>query len=163
MSYWFEEYSGGESEAAAYQAANPAPQDTPEITPEMYTLGAYEGQYGIDTTYGEILTTSGTANSPPLESTPPQSSGNTSFSGVQNLMGSIGGVLRSFTGLVRDAGTAVGTVQRTVNEAPATYERARSNAESGNKLGQWWQYSSTTDKLTVGIGLAGLYFLLRKG
>lgn len=149
--------SAGESEAAAYQSVYPAPQDEPIIDAAAVRSAQYEGAYGIDTTSSEILQ-NGTRNSPALVSDRMQSSGaaDSPFSGITRLLGSIGTA-------ARDIGTAVGTVQRSVSGAPADYDRARLAAKNDNKLSQWWQYASTTDKITVGIGVLGLFFLLKKG
>jgi hypothetical protein len=161
MAAFFDEWdngdgSAGEAEAASYIAANPAFQDTPTITDEMWQRGVFEG-----TNYTESeIALEGIANSPALVSDNMQSSAGSPFATANSLMGAIGSFANNVTLLARNVGTAVGTVKRTVATAETEYKIAERNAESGNKLQQWMQYSSTQDKLTVGIGIAGLLFLL---
>jgi type II secretory pathway component PulM len=50
----------------------------------------------------------------------------------------------------------VGTVERDFNQAGENFQRARNNAKEGNKLAVWWDYAPTTEKVMVGIGIAGL-------
>lgn len=71
------------------------------------------------------------------------------FTGLSKLLGSIGST-------ARDLGTAVGTVKRDVKRAGAEYRKAEDAAENGNKLQQWWKYSSDTDKLVVGLAFVGV-------
>ena len=104
----------------------------------------------------------GTQNSLPVISDSRQSSLDTPFSGLKNLMGSVGSVVKDITGTARNLGTAVGSIQRDLTGAPNEFERSRKAAESG-KLGTWLNRASTTDKLTVGIGIVGIILLLRKG
>lgn len=118
---------------------------------------------GVERNFGQLdnaqseTTLNGTQNTPPLVSTTMQTDtpGNSPFTGIQKLLGSIGPIARDF-------GTAVGTIKRQINGAPIEYQKAENAAATGDKASQWWQYSSTTDKLTVGIGLAGLFLLLRR-
>ena len=95
----------------------------------------------------------GDSQTMPTQSDSPQVAG-PSWSGIHNLLGAIGTT-------ARDLGTAVGSVKNAANTAKGQYNTAQQNAASGNKLGQWWQYSSTTDKIMVGIGVAGLVLVLR--
>jgi len=100
----------------------------------------------------EVLIT-GDTNTAPVVSDTPQSSGIT-WSGLHNLLGSIGTT-------ARDVGSVIGSTQYAVNQAKGQYNTARTNAASNNKLGQWWQYSSTNDKIMVAIGIAGLFLVVR--
>jgi Sec-independent protein translocase protein TatA len=160
MAYFIEWDNGdgsiGELEAQSYIAANPAFQDTPVITQEMYDLAVYEG-----TNYTESeIALEGIANSPAVISDNRQTTNGSAFNTANSLMGAVVGFANNVTMLARNAGTAVGTVKRTITTAEQEYKTAERNAETGNKLQQWVQYSSTQDKLTVVIGLAGLAFLL---
>ncbi len=56
----------------------------------------------------------------------------------------------------RDLGTAIGTIKRQIGTADDEFKTARDNAASGNKLGTWWQYASTTDKIMVGLAALGV-------
>jgi len=161
MAAFFDEWdngdgSAGESEAANYIAANPAYQDIPVFTDEMYNAAVFEG---TNYTASEIAL-EGIANSPAVVSTDMQSSAGSIFNTANGLMGAIGNIANNVTLLARNVGTAVGTVKRTASQAETEYRVAEANAASGNKLQQWMQYSSTTDKLTVGIGVVGLLWLL---
>ncbi len=75
---------------------------------------------------------------------------------LQQLLGS-GGIVQT----ARDLGTAVGTIQQQINAAGPAYTQARTNAATGNKLGTWWQYASTTDKLMVGLAVIGIIVALK--
>ena len=90
----------------------------------------------------------------PVMSTPGQS-GNPS---LMQILGSLGTY-------ARDIGTAVGSVKRDINGVGRAYNTAYNQAANPtpqNKLSQWWAYSSMTDKLTVGIGIAGRYYIAKK-
>lgn len=95
----------------------------------------------------------------PTITDPGQRASGGAFTGLANLLGSIGTT-------ARNVGTAVGSVQRDVRLAPQQYEAARQQAASGNRVGQWWNYSTGADKMTILIGLAGLglvvYYNTRK-
>ena len=74
-------------------------------------------------------------------------------------------ILGSLGTYARDVGTAVGSVRRDITGAGRAYNTAYNQAANPtpqNKLAQWWAYSSMTDKLTVGIGIAGLYYIAKK-
>ena len=64
--------------------------------------------------------------------------------------------LGSSSTTARDLGTAVGTAQRQLSMIGPSFRAGQANAASGNSLGTWWQYASTTDKLIVGLGIAAL-------
>ena len=107
-----------------------------------------------DPTYGSDVLVLGDSNTPPVYSDTPQTSIGSVFGGLHNILGAIGTT-------ARDVGSAVGSVRRSVREAKGQYSTAEKNAESSNKVGQWWQYSSTTDKLMIGIGVLGLVLVLK--
>ena len=100
----------------------------------------------------ETLVT-GSDNTAPVISDTPQSGGFT-WGGLHNILGAIGQT-------ARDVGTTVGSIKRAGRDIEGNYKTAEANAASGNKLGQWWQYSSTTDKVMIGIGIAGLYLVIK--
>lgn len=74
---------------------------------------------------------------------------------LKDLLGSIGTTAKNL-------GTAVGTIRKDVKDAKGNYTKAQAAAYSGNSLGTWWQYASTTDKLMVGLGVAGILVVLLK-
>ena len=63
----------------------------------------------------------------------------------------------------KDVGTAVGTFQRRVDEAKHGYANSLHAAQTGNSLGSWWQYASTTDKLVVGLAVVTIIIMLDRG
>lgn len=90
----------------------------------------------------------GTPNDPPVISDLPQSNGDW-WSGIKNVLGSVGTI-------ARDVGTAVGNAERARTAASQQYQTARTNARNDNKIMQWWQYSSTQDKVMAGLALVGV-------
>ena len=111
----------------------------------------------VDVTYsGDLPTLQGDGNSFPVQSdTTPQSNNS-----VLQILGSIGTTAKSL-------GTAVGKAQHDIASARTDFQTARVAQVNGNSLSTWWQMASTTDKLTVGIGAAGLmlavYLVVKKG
>ncbi len=90
----------------------------------------------------------GDGNSPPIQT---DTTYQTSPSVLQ-LLGSIGTT-------ARDVGTAAGTIKRDFEQAGTNYKTAYNAAAQGNSLQQWWLYASTTDKIMVGLGIAGIVAL----
>lgn len=114
--------------------------------------------------FGSEVIVQGGENTAPVVSDVPQSANQNpqfSWAGLHNILGSIGSAARDVGKTARDLGTSVGSVKKAVKDAEGQYSTAEHNAESGNKLGQWWQYSSTTDKIMIGIGIAGLYLVVK--
>lgn len=70
-------------------------------------------------------------------------------------------ILGSAPTVARDVGTAIGDTQRQLGSLGKIFSGARSNAASGNGLGTWWAYASTTDKLMVGLAVVGIVVALR--
>jgi hypothetical protein len=105
------------------------------------------------TDYGvaDLPVLQGDGNSPPLVSDTTMQRD----SSLLQILGSIGST-------ARDLGTAVGTVKRDFEGAKDAYGQAYRNASTGNSLGTWWQYASTTDKLMVGLAVAGILVVLLK-
>lgn len=90
----------------------------------------------------------GNGSSPPIQS-------DTDFS---NAAPTILQKLGSFdlTGVARDLGAAVGNVERQLSTVDDEFKMARTNVATGNSLGTWWQYATTTDKIMVGLAAAGV-------
>lgn len=129
---YFDEFDGYEVDSSGNIGADISGISAPENVTDINAVG------GVVPT----MSTTGQSGSPSL----------------QQILGSLGG-------MARDLGTAVGTVGRDIRGIGPAYRGAYNNATNPspqNRLSQWWTYSSTTDKLTVGIGLAGLYFLVKK-
>ena len=97
-----------------------------------------------------ILT--GAPNDLPVISSNQQTSVDSPFTTFRQLLGSIGSVAQS----ARDVGTAVGTVQRDIDNAGKTYNNARVNARTGNSAAQWWNYSNPTDKMMIVLAALGV-------
>jgi len=76
-------------------------------------------------------------------------------SSLLDLLGSIGST-------ARDLGTAAGKIVKDVKGAKTEFQTGYDNAKAGNSLGTWWQYASITDKLMVGLGVAGIAVVLLK-
>jgi hypothetical protein len=103
--------------------------------------------------YASDVLVSGSVNQPPVISDQPESSTNSPFGGITQLLGSIGTT-------ARDLGTAVGTAKASIKGAGAAYRTAEHNAATGNSVGQWWQYSTTMDKVMVGLAVAVVAVIL---
>jgi len=98
----------------------------------------------------DVLVTGGNdPNAVPVVSSSPQTSQGSPFDSIVSILGSVGRT-------ARDIGTAVGTARRDIATARKEYSVAEANARQGNALGQWWQYSTTQDKLVIGLALAGV-------
>lgn len=116
--------------------------DISTVEPD-YTLG---GGVFSNASYGDF----------PILSMEPQTASQTGWDSIRNIMGAVGSVGQT----ARDIGTAVGTIERDIKGASQEYQTARNNAKSGNKLGQWWDYAPTTDKVMVGLAAAGLVLVV---
>jgi hypothetical protein len=134
----------GESEAAAYQAVNPAGQDEPTITPGMMGAAVIDG--AGDNTPGNPV--SGDANALPILSDTPQSSINTVFRRAQDFMGAIGTAVRGF-------GASAGALQQSVTDAGKTMAVAKTKPRGS--LSVWWANSTGSEKLVAVAAVAALY------
>lgn len=118
---------------------------------DIFAMDGYDDGSGVDTigVPDDFGILQGDGNSPPVQTdnTPQRSSS------ILDILGSIGST-------ARDLGTAVGKIEHDVKAAGPAYQEARNNAKTGNSLGTWWQYASTTDKMMVGIGIAGLLLVV---
>lgn len=106
-------------------------------------------------TNSDDLLTGGNGGPPAIGETPQQ---NTQFS-MKDFLGSLGSAAKSVSTAARDIGTAVGTVQGTAKQAEIDYKNAKVEAASptiSSKLRQWWNFSSTNDKIIAGLGVAGV-------
>ncbi len=104
-----------------------------------------------DVLYSDDILTGAGFNDPALVAMAPQSPSDAGWS-FQSIMDAIGNLGQT----ARDIGTVVGTAERDIKSVSGEYQTARNNAKTGNRLGQWWDYAPTTEKVMVGIGLAGL-------
>ena len=98
----------------------------------------------------------GNSGSPPAIGETPQQ--NTQFT-VKDFLGSIGSAAKSVATAARDIGTAVGTVQGAAKQAEIDYKNAKVEAASptiASKIRQWWNFSSTNDKIIAGLGAAAV-------
>lgn len=102
------------------------------------------------------------SNTYPVISDDLQSSSNTSFSGVQNLLGSVGSVVTNLPKIGTSLGTVVGTAKHDVNQGIANYNNAQSAASKGNNLSTWWQFASTTDKIMIGLAVIAIVIAVRE-
>jgi hypothetical protein len=105
--------------------------------------------------YNSDVLVRGSANSLPTVSDMPETSQASPFSGLTKLLGSIGTT-------ARDLGTAVGTARRDIAGAGQQYRTAQANAYKGNSAGQWWQYSTTMDKVMVGLAVLVVVVVIAK-
>lgn len=103
--------------------------------------------------YGSPTSVTGGANNLPTVSDEPQGGW---YNDTLFLLGSVGRT-------ARDLGTAVGTARRDIDAAvaavegaPAQYQTAQRNAHTGNRLGQWFQYATPTDKVMALLAIAGI-------
>jgi hypothetical protein len=98
----------------------------------------------------------GDANSPPVISDTPEANGTGGQPfNLKDFLGSLGTT-------ARDVGTAVGTVQRAIKQAPAQYKAGQQAAVQNKPIMQWWQYATTQDKLMVGLAVLGIVVVLVK-
>lgn len=95
----------------------------------------------------------GSADQLPTQSDQPAGGAYNSF---LDLMGSIGTT-------ARDVGTAVGTVRADLRAAEdqargavVQYRTAQHNANTGNRVGQFWQYATPVEKVMVGLAIIGV-------
>src|SRR5262245_54619052 len=103
--------------------------------------------------YDSDVLITGSPNQPPVISDTPETSVSSVLSSVKGILGSIGTT-------ARDIGTAVGTARRDISLAGQQYRTAQQQAYSGNSLGQWWNYSTTQDKLVIGLAVVGILVVL---
>lgn len=124
-------------------------------------LDEFDDYYGSGDPYNEdavvmpqsdVMITGSPATYNVVSDTPESSIGSV-FSSALSILGSIGKT-------ARDVGTAVGTVRRDLKAAEGEYRVAQTNAYQGNALGQWWQYSTTQDKMMIGLAVAGIAVVL---
>lgn len=137
-----------------YDAYYTMPPEAPQVNDEV---GSTYG-FGADYSFGHApVALYGTTNQLPLVSSVLQSSstGDSPFKVATNLLGAI-------RGTVRDVGTVVGTVQRDLSGVDKIYNTAMSNARDGNKIGQFWQYSTGMEKIMLGLGVVAVLLVLAK-
>lgn len=91
----------------------------------------------------------------PTQSTDMQNSNDSAYGGFLNKLGSIGTI-------ATQAGTAIGTAQRQISQAQGNYNAAKANASSGNSIGTFWLYASSTDKIMIVLAAAAILITLRK-
>lgn len=102
-----------------------------------------------------VLLSGGNGAPPAIGETPQE---NQSF-GLKDFLGSIGSSVKMITTSARDIGTAVGTVQGAANQAKIDFNNAKAQAASptvSSKIKQWWNFSTTNDKIIAGLGAACL-------
>lgn len=129
----------------------------------MFDVFTFGDPTDSDATFG-----GGDVNFSPQDATILQGNGNslpvqtdTDYQGVSSVLQKLGSI--DYVKTARDLGTAVGTVRNTAAQIGPAFSNAQAQAASGNSLGTWWQYASTTDKLVVGLAAATLVFMLAKG
>jgi len=116
-----------------------------------------EGSYSDDIqSFDDLPILQGDGNSPPVQSdTMPQ--------GGRSILDTLGGMVGNISQYARDLGTAVGQVQRDVKGADDAFKGARDAQLHGSNLSTWWQYTSTTDKVMIGLAALGVGLVLWKG
>lgn len=91
----------------------------------------------------------------PTQSTDMQNSNDSAYGGFLNKLGSIGTI-------ATQAGTAIGTAQRQISQAQGNYNAAKANASSGNSIGTFWLYASSTDKIMIVLAATAILITLGK-
>lgn len=89
----------------------------------------------------------------PVISDTAESSKSSPFSGLGNILGSIGTTASNL-------GTAVGTAQRDIKNAQSNYSTAKNAAASGNSIGTFWLYATPTEKAMIILAAAGIAVVL---
>lgn len=92
----------------------------------------------------------------PTQSDTAQYNSDGPFTGIGNLLGSIGTTAKNL-------GTTVGTAQRTIADAKTNYNTAKNAAASGNSIGTFWLYATATEKMMIILAAAGIAVVLMKG
>ena len=90
----------------------------------------------------------------PLMSDTPETSVDSAFGGIKQLLGSIGTT-------ARDLGTAVGSARAAVRNAGPQFDAAKNAAERPvplNRARQWFMFASDTDKIMVALAIVGIAF-----
>ena len=91
----------------------------------------------------------------PTQSTDMQNSNDSAYGGFLNKLGSIGTI-------ATQAGTVIGTAQRQISQAQGNYNAAKANASSGNSIGTFWLYASSTDKIMIVLAATAILITLGK-
>lgn len=134
---------------------SPAPfipvAETSLVGPSIYTPDYSEYSDNSKQYFSNDVNFVGNANNLPMISTPPQTAINSPYNAITDALGAI-------RGIARDAGTVVGDIRRTIDQAPKDYNRAAANAQSGNKMGQIFQYMTPAEKIMLAVAVIGLGF-----
>lgn len=97
-------------------------------------------------------------NTLPVVSAPQQTSIDSPWQGIGNVMGTIGSTYKT----ARDLGTAAGTIKRDFESIKPAFDTAYKNAATGNSAGTWWQYASPTDKAMIALAVIGIVIAIGK-
>lgn len=89
----------------------------------------------------------------PVQSDTAQYPNSGSYTGLGNLLGSIGTT-------AKNAGTLVGTVQKDIKDAGTNFNSAKTAAASGNSISTFWLYATPTEKMMIVLAAAGLVLVL---
>jgi hypothetical protein len=127
-------------------------------------IDGYSDDYSSDDSFNSdiLVEGDGSPNVYPTVSTSPSVPDDGGYSGtLQNILGSVGDVINNLPQTAKNLGTAVGSVKHTIDVSKTNYKHAETAAASGNNLGTWWQYASTTDKLMIGLAVVGIFVALK--
>lgn len=111
----------------------------------------YEADGSSSNTTNTDVIDYGTKTALPMVSTPLQGSG-----AAQAPFGSIKDLLGGLSTAARDAGSFVGTVQRSVAQAPKDFTAAQTAAQKNDKISQFFMYATPVEKMMAVVAVAGL-------
>lgn len=137
------------------------PSGPDPVYPDVY----YQQGDGGSATEAES-TIYGSSNTPPLVSDAPQVAGQSGdvLDDVTGMIKKLGQVGTQVIGMAREFGQAVGAIERGAESAQGAFEAGRADGRRVTAARTWWDTTPTTDKVMIGLAVAGLvYALTHKG
>lgn len=107
----------------------------------------------------------GSVNSFPTIGSAPQRAGQPGdvFDDVNGWIKKFGQLSTTITQTARAVGQTVGAIEGQTANVTRAYNAGRQDAGKGMAAKYWWDSTSTTDKLMLGVAVLGVVLVLRKG
>lgn len=137
------------------------PNDPEVVYPDVY----YQQGDGGSASQSESAMY-GTGNTLPTVSTQEQVAGQSGdvLDDVTGFIKKFGQIGTAVTQTARELGKAVGAIEQGAGNAQGAFEAGRADARRYVGVQSWWDSTPTTDKLLIGLAVAGLvYTLTAKG